>query len=190
MSTQQNTEQGRIIIIDIDGVLNSETARALESNIDSLLAQGKKSIILNGSGLSYITSNGIGSLLNVAKKIQDQGGNIALVELNDEVEALMSVLQISKFLNIFPSKQDAIESFKETFFPARTFEQPKQEDFEETQGTSRFSIEEKEQTDFDSPLIIECSSCGSLIRVYRPGEYICPSCKTQFNVNRDGTAIF
>lgn len=185
-----STEQGRIIVIDIDGVLNSETAAALESNIDSLIAQGKRSIILNGSGLSYVTSHGIGAFLSTVNKIKKNGGNVALVELNVEVEALLSVLRISKFLNIYPTRQDAIESFKETLFPSSIKSSIPEQEEEIPVSSSKFTIEEKDSADFGSPLIIECSSCGSLVRVYRSGDYICPSCKTQFSVSSDGTAVF
>jgi anti-anti-sigma factor len=183
----------RVIVIDIEGVLNNETARALEANIDSLLAQGKRSLILNGKNLSYVTSRGISALILGIKKIKDSGGNAAIVELNKEVETLFSILQISKFLNIFPTRQDAVDSFKETIFPHTnqpSFSEEPVPEFIPDEEHSKIAIEEQYDNDFDSPIIIECSNCGALVRSYRPGDYICPSCKTQFTVNRDGTAVF
>ncbi|MFW5808623.1 MAG: hypothetical protein ACOCWH_06190, partial [Spirochaetota bacterium] len=125
------------------------------------------------------------------QRITGEGGKAALVELNSEVESLLSVLQITKFLNVYPTKQDAIDSFKNSLFPSDNVDdQYHGEEDLSVPNSSRFTIEEKEESDFDSPLIIECATCGALVRVYRPGEYICPGCKTQFRVNRDGTAVF
>lgn len=40
------------------------------------------------------------------------------------------------------------------------------------------------------PFVIECAGCKSLIRIRKTGEFMCPSCKTEFTVMEDQTVIF
>lgn len=43
---------------------------------------------------------------------------------------------------------------------------------------------------FHEPVVLECEQCRAQVRVYRPGQHMCPSCRIVFRVRRDGTASF
>ncbi|MDA3899770.1 MAG: STAS domain-containing protein [Spirochaetes bacterium] len=178
-----------VIVIDIEGKLNGETAVALEANLTSLLSSGKNQIILECSNLDFVTSGGISFLLSWTGKIKEAGGVLALVQVNKEIGSLFSVLKITRFLAIYPNKTDAVDAIKNSMFPHTS---PAAFSAEDTAGIdeSRIEITGESATDFASPLVIECSSCGALVRVYRPGDYICPGCKTEFHIKHDGTTVF
>lgn len=189
------SEKNSVIIIDIEGKLNSETAEALINNVDALIEQGKLSILIDGEFLTFISSGGIGALLSSTNKIRKSGGTLAISSLNSEVESLLKTLRITELLRIYPTKEEAIDSFKSSMFPS----EPKQDytagqDDEvlhpEPQEETKISVTTQNQEDFSSPIIIECTNCGSLSRVHRPGDYICPTCRTEFHVAEDGSAIF
>lgn len=41
-----------------------------------------------------------------------------------------------------------------------------------------------------APFVVECKTCQGLVRVRRPGDFLCPSCGTAFTVKEDQTVEF
>ena len=94
--------QGRIVF--------GEEATALRENLKRVLASTRQ-IVLNLSGVSYIDSGGLGTLVGVYSTARASGADIKLTGLG---QRLRDVLQITKLVTVFEvyeSEQEAIATF-------------------------------------------------------------------------------
>jgi len=101
-----------ISILDMNGriTLGDDTA-TLRQAIGSLIAEGRKSVLLNLHEVPYIDSSGIGELVAAFTNIRNSGGELKLLHLTHKVRTL---LQITKLYTVFDVQDDesaAIHSF-------------------------------------------------------------------------------
>lgn len=86
------------IIISIAGRIDTATAPALEQAINTVIANGSRKLLLNFSGVSYISSGGLRVLLSTAKKLKGDGDRFGLCCLSPEV---LKILKLAGFTSIF-----------------------------------------------------------------------------------------
>jgi anti-sigma B factor antagonist len=88
-----------------------DEAMTLRESLKKILAASRQ-IILNLSGVSYIDSGGLGTLVGVYSSARAAGADIKLTGLG---QRLRDVLQITKLVTVFEvyeTEQQAIEAFK------------------------------------------------------------------------------
>lgn len=85
-------------IISIAGRIDTATAPALEQAINTEIANGCRKVLLNFSGVSYISSGGLRVLLATAKKLKGAGDRFGLCGLSPEV---LKILKLAGFTSIF-----------------------------------------------------------------------------------------
>lgn len=88
--------QGQVLVIAPQGRLDSTTAPAFEKQLLEHLA-GQSNLILDFSGLDFISSAGLRVLLLAAKRIGRDDGRFLLCEVSPPV---LEVLEISGFLGM------------------------------------------------------------------------------------------
>ncbi len=89
---KKNTEE---TIIELVGRLDTTTAPALDKTINEDIA-GTKKLILDFSGLEYISSAGLRVLLSAQKKMQ----KIGAMKVTNVCEAVMEVFEMTGFADI------------------------------------------------------------------------------------------
>lgn len=103
-------QAGDVTILDMNGEVRiGEGSIALRDAIGNLAADGKKKILLNLAGVSYIDSSGIGELIAKYTTVTRQGGQLKLLNLTDRIQNL---LVITKLLTVFDSYEDEGEALK------------------------------------------------------------------------------
>jgi anti-anti-sigma factor len=192
---------GKIVVVDIKGALDSATSADFEEYINQLLGIRKYYIVLNAEGLEFVSSAGIGVILYIQKKIFSGRGFFILCGISEEISALYEILGFDKIIKIEPTIAEALKTMEKQLMlieSEKAEEQVKQiilpgnVDVPVT-GTGKKSgirVSSEEERSFEHPLILECSSCKGMIRVKKSGNYICPDCKTEFLVEPDQTVIF
>jgi anti-sigma B factor antagonist len=94
--------QGRIVF--------GEEASALREGLKKVLTSSRQ-VVLNLSGVSYIDSGGLGTLVGVYSSARAAGADIKLTGLG---QRLRDVLQITKLVTVFEvydTEQEAIAAF-------------------------------------------------------------------------------
>ena len=105
-------EVSNVSILDIQGrIVLGDEIHDLRDAVRSLVAQGKKKIILNLAGVDYIDSSGVGELVGSFTTVRNAGGELKLLNLTQKVH---DVLHVTKLYTVFDIKDDerkAIEAF-------------------------------------------------------------------------------
>lgn len=84
------------------GRLDQNGGTILEEALSQVLSKGTRGVLLELSGVNYLSSAGVRSLLVALKKAKLAGGNLALSGVAPEVE---QVLQLSGLHSLFHATQ-------------------------------------------------------------------------------------
>lgn len=101
------TDYKRCSVIKGVGRVDSATAPELEKALMDLVEE-KKTIVLDMSEISFVSSSGWWSIIRALKEIQkNNSGQLILAELNDNVRDSMELIGI---LNYFPHYESLVEA--------------------------------------------------------------------------------
>lgn len=108
--------RNNITIIDLEGteIDHKNTSYLSEKILGLIKSEGIQNIALNLEKISWLTSSGIGTLLNIRKTINKIDGELCVYNINTQVLESIKVLMIDRILPVFPNEEEAIEYLKTT----------------------------------------------------------------------------
>jgi len=107
----ESQERGDVVVIYPRGFINAHTVRQFEQELERSVASGRTQIVINGSGLSYIASAGLGAIMGHIEEVRSKGGDIRLTDLNETVLNIFEVLGFNHLCRLFDSEADAVASY-------------------------------------------------------------------------------
>ena len=107
-------QAGDVTVLDMSGKITiGEGSVALRTAIRRLLEEGKKRILLNLSGVSYVDSSGIGELVSSYTAIgKEDGGQLKLLNLTQKIRDLLTITKLLTVFDVYESEAEALNSFK------------------------------------------------------------------------------
>lgn len=101
-----------VTVVDIDGrIVLGEESNSFREKIKSLLAAGKKKIILNLANVSYIDSAGLGTLVATFHSARTQGATLKMAHLGAKFKEVLQVTKLMTVFDTYESEAVAIQSF-------------------------------------------------------------------------------
>jgi anti-sigma B factor antagonist len=101
-----------VTVLDLKGKMTlGEGDELLKDKINSLLASGKKKLVLNLEGVPYIDSAGLGEIVRTYTTVSRQGGNLKLLNLTKRIEDLLSITKLLTVFETYDTEAEAIKSF-------------------------------------------------------------------------------
>jgi anti-sigma B factor antagonist len=101
-----------IVVVDCAGrIVFGEESADLRDTVKMVITQSKR-IVLNLSGVSYIDSGGLGTLVALYTTARNSGGSIKLANLTPRVGDLLQVTKLVTIFDVYDSEEKAIESYK------------------------------------------------------------------------------
>jgi len=104
--------QSEITILDIYGELDAHTAPILEKELQQLIENNYVHIVVNGSGLEYISSAGLGVFMAYIEDIRSQDGDIKISSLKPKVYNVFDLLGFPTLYEIVENEEEAVTRFK------------------------------------------------------------------------------
>ena len=103
---------GSVVVLDLSGKLVlGDGDSLLKDKVHSLVFQGKKQIVLNLGGVSYVDSSGLGALVSSSMTAKSNGGQIKVANLTKRIHDLLSIAKLLTVFESFESDSDAVNSF-------------------------------------------------------------------------------
>ncbi len=92
--------------------LDDETLQRLGELLVGLVAdEGRRRLVINLANIDRLDSVLLGKLVHLHKRTLAAGGRMVLCELSPRLYETFQVLQLTNFLRIFGTEQDAVASF-------------------------------------------------------------------------------
>ncbi|HTG87704.1 MAG TPA: STAS domain-containing protein [Pyrinomonadaceae bacterium] len=106
-------QAGDVTVLDMDGKITiGEGSVTLRTSVRRLLEEGKKRILLNLAGVSYIDSSGIGELVSSYTATNKENGQLKLLNLTQKIRDLLTITKLLTVFDTYDSEADALNSFK------------------------------------------------------------------------------
>jgi len=106
-------QAGDVTVLDMSGKITiGEGSVSLRAAIRRLLEEGKKRILLNLAGISYVDSSGIGELVSSYTAINKEGGQLKLLNLTQKLQDLLTITKLLTVFDVYESEAEALNSFK------------------------------------------------------------------------------
>lgn len=97
------------VVVAPDGRIDSTTSPALDHHLSGLLNSGRHRLVIDFSGVEYISSAGLRVMLTTAKRIRAAGGALVLCGMGDAVRQVFSLAGFLPLFAIEESRSGAIE---------------------------------------------------------------------------------
>ena len=81
-------------LIEVGGQLIVGNRQLLKEQVLDQLERGDRKFILDFSKTDYIDSSGLGVLVTLSKKIREQGGQLSLVSLSEDLRTLFELTKL------------------------------------------------------------------------------------------------
>lgn len=114
MQLRLNTRKvGDVLVVDCNGkIVFGEESASLRDMVKRLIEEKNTSLVLNLSGVNYIDSGGLGTLVGLYTTAQNAGGALKLAALTQRVGDLLQVTKLVTIFEVFDSEEQALESFR------------------------------------------------------------------------------
>lgn len=101
------------IILDLDGNIRlGESSSELHQVIRLLVERGEKELLLNLANVFYIDSCGLGELVAGYSALQNNGGQMKLLNLTNRVNELMVITKLLTVFEVYEDEEKAVNSFQ------------------------------------------------------------------------------
>ena len=104
-------KQGGILVIDVDGQLIVGNRQELKQRVLDALEAGDRKFLIDFTRTGYIDSTGLGVLVSLSKKIRDEGGDLRLAGLNEDLKTLFELTKLDTLFAITDSADQALAAF-------------------------------------------------------------------------------
>ncbi|HRK38888.1 MAG TPA: STAS domain-containing protein [Burkholderiaceae bacterium] len=103
--------QAPVTVLAIQGSVDGLTAESLTQALAAQLDGGHSQLVADLSGVSYISSAGLRSLLITLKSARAKNGDFRLAAVQPSVLNVLSMAGFTKLIKVFDSTTLAVESF-------------------------------------------------------------------------------
>ena len=103
---------GEVTILGIKGRLDTTNYSVLEKKLMSLIDEGQIKILIDLSGMDYVSSSGLRILLMALKRITVAKGKFAMCNLQENIKEIFEISGFTNIFDIYPDEATAIDSYK------------------------------------------------------------------------------
>lgn len=101
-------KEGDIVVVDVEGQLIVGNRQELKQKVLDELERGEKKFLIDFAQTGYIDSSGLGVLVSLSKKIREQGGELRLANLNDDLKTLFELTKLDTLFQISDTRDRAL----------------------------------------------------------------------------------
>ncbi len=103
--------QGDVTLVEVEGQLIVGNRQELKHRVLEELEKGARKFVIDFSKTGYIDSSGLGVLVSLSKKVRENGGELRLSSLNEDLQTLFELTKLDTLFTIAPSREEALTGF-------------------------------------------------------------------------------
>jgi len=98
-----------VLVVDVEGQLIVGNRQELKQKVLEELEKGERKFVVDFEKTGYIDSSGLGVLVSLSKKIREQGGELRLASLNEDLRTLFELTKLDTLFHIADSRDEALQ---------------------------------------------------------------------------------
>jgi len=102
---------GDVYLVRVEGQLIVGNRQELKSAVQEALDNGERKFLIDFTRTGYIDSSGLGALVSISKKVREQGGELRLCGLNEDLRSLFELTKLDTLFTITDSAEQALAGF-------------------------------------------------------------------------------
>jgi anti-sigma B factor antagonist len=102
-----------VLILRADGGIDSHNAQEFLSQLQRLIEAGARKLLVDCSGLGYLSSFGITTLIRLHKRMAERGGHVKLAAVKSPLFRLLEITRLNEVFQTYPSVEAALQAFRE-----------------------------------------------------------------------------
>ena len=108
------SEDGGVVVVAPAGQLDSRAAPEFEREVLKAVGKSKRELLFDLSALDYVASAGLRVVIMIGKRLQADGGALALCGLNASVRQVFDVAGFSRLFPIHADRTGALAAIKKS----------------------------------------------------------------------------
>ena len=96
------------LVVEITGRLDTGTAPAFDAQMAPLLAEARPRILLDLTGVSYISSAGLRSILQLIKHAAAHGGRVGIFGAPPHIQEVIEISGFPALVDVFADRAGAL----------------------------------------------------------------------------------
>jgi anti-sigma B factor antagonist len=106
-------EKYNAVVLELKGkLMGGPFMQEMNETLHKLIDQGKKNVVIDLGGVSFISSSGIGILISAYTTMKNSGGNLKIANISDKVKGLLSITKLDSIFEQYSEVDEALKSFE------------------------------------------------------------------------------
>ena len=106
LKIRRNVQSTQAITMILEGKINSQTADILDREIQALIGEGIRTLVLDLAAVDYISSAGIGAVIKSKTSLVRSGGDLCMINLQPQIQKAFDIMRLLPAMNVFASVQE------------------------------------------------------------------------------------
>ncbi|HEX5004321.1 MAG TPA: STAS domain-containing protein, partial [Gemmatimonadales bacterium] len=104
-------DAGGVFVVQVEGQLIVGNRQELKATIQQALDNAERKLLVDFAKTGYIDSSGLGALVSISKKVREQGGELRLSGLNEDLRSLFELTKLDTLFAIADNSTQALAGF-------------------------------------------------------------------------------
>lgn len=101
----------RVDLITVSGRVDSSTAPELEETLEDRMNEGRYNLVLEMSGVNYLSSAGLRALVAALRTCKKKGGDVRLANPSERVAEVMALAGLDTLFTMYDDVTIAVGSY-------------------------------------------------------------------------------
>lgn len=110
-SEHKTGDNNDVLVVELSGRLITETADSFFRKLEEEIQNGHRKLVVDCKALEFISSLGLGMMVRAHSRMQSAGGEVRFARIEGLIEEAFRVVGFHKLFGIYPSVEEAAQSF-------------------------------------------------------------------------------
>jgi anti-sigma B factor antagonist len=111
MRMGEKEQAGAVVLMPKGKIMGGPDAGAVKERLHQLIDEGKKKVVVDLSGVSWMNSSGLGILIGGLTTMRNAGGDLKLAGTTDKVQNLLMVTKLITIFESYDTVEEAVASY-------------------------------------------------------------------------------
>jgi len=102
--------EGDAAVVSLEGEVTVFTSPALRERLRAVLDEGPRRVVMDLSGVGYVDSSGVATLVEALREIREQQGEMVLACVADRVRGVLEIARLDTLFTTADTVEEALGS--------------------------------------------------------------------------------